>query len=227
MNILGYSERGVINSLIYNIGEDKKLLKEFIELIHFPKSIEIGNPLDYEILLEQSLSGFGCSDLIIIIKYKKPENNKVLFFEGKVNTENSTWNISDQYQKHINNGIYNGYASNLFCQLYLKKLLIDNFSTINLGTINRVRDKFGVWRNIGENGVVFGAIEKISIFNEAYYIGIIPSNDADIKTFICNNFPQNGNPNHFVSWETIHSFCTRNNLRKVGKVFEFNKGQIY
>ena len=82
MEILGYSERGIINSLIFNIGGKKELMNRFIELIALPAPFELGQPTDYTILLEQSFSDFGDADLVIIIHYEKPKLNKVLFVEG-------------------------------------------------------------------------------------------------------------------------------------------------
>ena len=71
MKILGYSERGIINSLIFCIVEskDKELMNKFIELIKIPELTVLGEPNDYTILLEQSFSGFGDADLVIIMEY--------------------------------------------------------------------------------------------------------------------------------------------------------------
>ena len=224
MSIIGYSERGIVNSLIYNIGENKKLLKEFIELIYLPTQIEIGNPTDYEILIEQSFSRFGSSDLIIIIHYENPKDKKVLFLEAKVKTFSGNWKLSKQYDKYGKSfKKNNGYSSNLFFQLNLKRLMIDNFKDIKAG----VKDELKDLRKIGDNKIVSKAADKIEGFKKAYYIGIIPTSDYDISSFIDDNKQQNSNPNRFVSWESIHSFCKENNLVKVLDIFKYNEGQIY
>jgi hypothetical protein len=61
MEIIGYSERGIINSIAYFLSENMQYVYEFIEVmgISIPK-------LDYSytLLIEQSFSDFGDSDLI-------------------------------------------------------------------------------------------------------------------------------------------------------------------
>jgi hypothetical protein len=107
MKILGYSERGIINSLIFSIGDDKELMDEFIKLINIPEIEKLKDTAkDYTILLEQSFSRFGDSDLVIIIHYEKPEDNKVLFIEGKVKTSSGNWNIQSQFDKYIDKEQY-------------------------------------------------------------------------------------------------------------------------
>ena len=73
MKILGYSERGIINSLIFSIVEsnDIDLMAEFISLMGIPGLNETEKPSGYEILLEQSFSDFGDADLVIILDYSK------------------------------------------------------------------------------------------------------------------------------------------------------------
>lgn len=152
MEIFGYSERGMINSLMYTIGEDKELLKAFIKLISLPESIDIEDANDFEIIIEQSLSQFGDADLIIIAHCNN-NKKKVLFFEAKVKTSQGNWKIGNQFAKFTdkNKGKYNGYASNLFYQLRLKTLLVDKLKG------NRIEEV----RSIGENKIVVKAVENI------------------------------------------------------------------
>jgi len=221
MKILGYSERGIINSLIFNIGENKELMDKFVKLISLSTAIDFEEPIDYTILLEQSLSRFGDSDLIIIVKYDKAEDNRVIFFEGKVKTNQGNWNINYQYEKYNSLEQYDGYTSNLFFQLYLKKLLIDNYVTIKeKGGV--IEPRFGVLRKIGENPVVLNAFDLIEC-RKAYFIGIIPTKVDDIKNFVKSNKTDL----HFLSWASIYDFCVQNKLSKVLENFEYNKGQIY
>lgn len=237
MKILGYSERGIINSLIFTIGNDKELMAEFIALIGIPE-LKIGNPKDYTILLEQSFSRFGDADLVIIIHYEKPEDNKVLFIEGKVKTSSGNWNIQYQFDKYFDKvqydkkEKYNGYSSNLFFQLYLKKLLFVNCTASEFEK-GITEPKFDDIRKIGENKVVLKALKKIKKCKEAYYIGLIPSRKAGIQDLICKEDYKNDLHNdeltlHFLSWKKVHNFCKREEkLKKVVKIFKYNKGQIY
>lgn len=240
MKILGYSERGIINSLIFSIGEDKEiegneLMGRFINKISLPEKLLLGIPLNYTILLEQSFSRFGDSDLVILIHYEKAEDDIVLFIEGKVKrSQRKHWGLKaeferyfekEQYEKKIK---YNGYSSNLFFQLHLKKQMFDN---CNLSDFKNgvYEPKFNDNRKIGENKVVLKALEKIKRCKEAYYIGIIPSTNDEIKELIKDNDYISDNLKiHFLSWKTVHDFCkAEDKLEKVVKIFEYNKGQIY
>lgn len=219
--IYGYSERGIINSLIFTIGERKKeLLTEFIKLIELPRKIEIGEPDNYEILLEQSFSEFGDSDLVIIANYKNPSDKKVLFFEGKVKTEKKNWFISKQYEKYINGEKKPSSTSNLFFQLKSKELLIKYLN----GIIDT--DKYGLNRKLGDNEIVLKATKMINLAYQYYYIGIIPNTEVQIKDFLDKGY-KGELPIKLLAWETVERFCKENNLQKVIDMFTFNKGQIY
>ena len=235
--IIGYSERGIINSLIFTIGEDKELIKKFIELIELPNKIEIGEPQRYTILLEQSFSRFGDADLIIIIHYEDPIKNIVLFIEGKVNTYKKNWKIIDEYSNYLNPKSSDtktkptNYWSNLFSQLYLKTLLIkyrDNYNNPKI-EIGILEPNFGDYRKIGKNEIVLKAFEKLKNYKEVYYIGLIPTVEDDIKDFLKGKEDLGI---HFLSWKTVYDFCENHKceepkLNKVLNIFEHNKGQIY
>lgn len=234
IKILGYSERGIINSLIFEIGEDIELMSDFIGYIDLPISFKLEKPTKYTVLLEQSFSRFGDADLIIIIHYEKPEQKKVLFIEGKVKTSQGNWKIQTHFDKYIDEvqyekkEKYNGYSSNLFFQLYLKKLLIEyRVACKNVNILQGILEpKFGDIRKIGNNKVVLKAFNLIECKKEnAYYVALIPTLHEDIKKF-------KGKADYdisFLSWETVHNFCKNNKkkLNKVLEIFEYNEGQIY
>lgn len=217
MKIYGYSERGMINSLIYSIGDDKKLITEFLHLI-FPESI-IGKPKDYDIFLEQSFSDFGDADLVIIAEYSK-KVKKSFFFEAKVKTFLGNWNIDAQYNKYMSNQKYYGWTSNLFYQLYLKQLMIDNFAILTSGVKDEHEGE--KIRKLGENEIVYKAINMIGS-EDAYYVGIVPIKKEMIDKFLIGKDINI----HFLLWETIHEFCNDNNLTKVLEMFDYNGEQIY
>jgi hypothetical protein len=226
MKILGYSERGIINSLIFSIGEDKVLMDKFIGEISLPNPFELGNPKRYTILLEQSFSDFGDADLVIIIHYKdeeveKAEDKKVLFIEGKVNTSLSSWNIIKHYNNYDEGIKFDGYSSNLFYQLYFKTLLIKHWNDINVNKEFKVDSKFRE-RKIGNNPIVHKAFNLIEC-SQAYYIGLIPTRQDDFDKFKGKlDFDM-----HFLLWEKVEKFCQDNKLDKVLKIFEHNDEQIY
>jgi len=231
MKILGYSERGIINSLIFSIGEDKDLMDEFISLINIPEIEKLKDTAkDYTILLEQSFSRFGDADLVIIIKYENPKNKKVLFIEGKVNTFKGNWNIQSQFDKYnepINDENIikpTNYWSNLFSQLYLKKLLIENWNNIAFEENFEINTAYLGNRKIGSNETVMNALQFIKCdISDAYFVGLIPSTDSEIKNFKENNITGN----HYISWGKVHEYCEDYKLEKVLDIFKYNEGQIY
>lgn len=234
MAIYGYSERGIINSLIFAIGDDNKLMKEFINELKIPKPFELDEPDNYEILLEQSFSEFGDADLVIIIHYKGHIKNKVLFIEGKVKTSQSNhWNIINQLKKFENNEIYNGYSSNLFFQLHLKKLLADKWDDIKTKG-GAFEPRLKKTRKIGENEIVKKAFNKVKDC-QAYYIGLIPTTVDDIKAFtenieykdITEDTVKIVKSIHYVSWETVKIFCEVFKLENVKLNFVYNDKQIF
>lgn len=229
MKILGYSERGIINSLIYTVGDDKELMSKFINLMDLHEPFQLGSPKDYTVLLEQSFSRFGDADLVIIIHYEDQEDNKVLFIEGKVKTSNGSWNIQSQYNKYVkykNEKIKpKEYWSNLFSQLYLKKLLIDNWNNIAYVENFEIDTDYLGQRKIGSNKVVLEAFKLIKCNKKnAFYVGLIPTRSEDFTKFKgVLDFKMN-----FVSWEKVHDFCkTEKKLNDVLEIFKYNKGQIY
>jgi hypothetical protein len=229
MKILGYSERGIINSLLFTIGDDKELMSKFINLMNLPEPFQLGNPIDYTVLLEQSFSRFGDSDLVIIIHYEKPLDNKVLFIEGKVKTSNGSWNIQSQYDKYIKHKFKKDktkdYWSNLFSQLYLKKLLIDNWNNIAYVENFEINSDLLGNRKIGSNKVVLEAFKLIKCDKKnAFYIGLIPTRETEFKNFKgIMDFEMS-----FLLWKKVHDFCKREEkLKNVMDIFEYNKGQIY
>jgi len=225
MKILGYSERGIINSLIFSIGEDKQLMREFIKLINIPEIEESEKIItDYTILLEQSFSRFGDSDLVIILEYEDPKDKKVLFIEGKVKTSQSKkWHLERQFEKFEREEKYTGSSSNLFFQLHLKKILFDNCALKDFNNgIEEPRYKEN--RKIGRNEVVLQAVKFVINCKKAFYIGLIPASEEDIE-----NFGRKTDFDiHFLSWEKVHDFCVKEEkLKKVIEIFKYNEGQIF
>ena len=225
MKIYGYSERGIVNSIIFNIGDKKKLITEFVKLI--PVLSEIDEPDDYDILLEQSFSKFGTSDLIIIAHYYNPIKNLILFYEAKVKANNKSWTLDKQFNNfnyqlanREERDKYN--VSNLFYQLYLKELLISNIE--GLDNNKTIDDILNIPRKIGNNEIVKKAVKILIDVRPdcCYYIGIIPSTEEQSKQLDFNK-----QIIHFLPWNKIEDFAEANKLDKVLETFQFNKGQIY
>ena len=90
MQILGYSERGVINSFFYEMAYTHKVaFQDFLNLIQpmitgveFPK-FELKEDSYPTIIIEPSFSEFGDADAVILFEDKNI-GNTVLFIEAKV-----------------------------------------------------------------------------------------------------------------------------------------------
>lgn len=153
--VLRYSERGLINSFIYELkssNNTKEILSNFLGRIKFTdKKTNIIKIKSYSIMIEQSFSRFGDLDLLILIENEKGVKSSY-FIEAKVKTYNSReWQIENQYIKFID-AIENKklLSSNLFTQLYLKQLLVDSYKEGGIKKIkNGVKDIVGKKRKIG------------------------------------------------------------------------------
>lgn len=256
MKILGYSERGIVNSLFYEIKyneEPKKLLREFIGMIYFPPNNEKINlpdgvkDFDVEILIEQSFSEFGDPDIVLIIcdTSSGTRSKQVIFGEAKVNNWKNKFTLKREYEKFQegknkigkNSDPAREFSSNLFTQIYHKWMLIET-----------LREKDGIVRlekgielplrstpskpkisKIGTNNVVRKAIEELEDYNFSFFVSIIPESLPKIKEFLeRTDWNREKIKNWgFLSWKDIDTFCKKNNLADTLTVFDFNKGLIY
>ena len=189
MKVIGYSERGVINSLIYNIFYSKDNLKKverFLSMVCLPnlektennmRISDFSNVNKAEILIEQSFSDFGDCDLVILVEknINSETVKQAIFVEAKVKTGSiKSWSIEKEHKEFVKfrkkkkAGVEKVYDSTLFSQLYSKIMLVES-SKQNIsekicnGGFWGKRDKMGNPRprKIGENEVVKKAFEKI------------------------------------------------------------------
>ena len=256
MEIIGYSERGMINSLFYEmkISENNlRLLNDFLSLVSFPYYRVTFQVSEVKILIEQSFSDFGDPDAVILV------NNhgfkQVIFIEAKVKTEEkSRWEISKEFEKFMR-GIAKpeppkGYSSNLFVQLYFKTRLIKELKSGGVKQLqegvkfpecllkkNRKTHERSEKRKIGNNKVVLNAVEELKGYSkDALFIALLPDNISHLKDFYQNTL-RDYYPEGFlewdirnwgyVSWAQVEEFCKRNNLKETVRNFEFNEGQVY
>ena len=240
MSIIGYSERGIVNSIAYFLDANPQYRKCFIEELGI--SLEVDN-YDYLFLIEQSFSDFGDSDLIIILKNKNIENEKiVIFIECKVKTSQGNFNINDEFKKidkalkEVNTSKFKGISSNLFVQLYYKYLMIETKGDTSNFAINEIFLKSkGKPRILGNNEIVQRAFEEIKTA-KYYYVAIVPTDEIDNEAFrkkfdqLRLNIPSEDV--YLRNWGEIESFFKKIGASKVLDVFEYNnaknnKGQIY
>lgn len=127
MEIIGYSERGMINSLFYELKYSEnylRLLNDFLSLVSFPDSGVTFQVSEVKILIEQSFSDFGAPDAVILVNNHGVK--QVIFIEAKVKTFQKQYrSILEEFEEFkIGIEINEVNTSNLFVQLYFKTRLI-------------------------------------------------------------------------------------------------------
>ncbi len=220
MQIYGYSERGMINSIIYSMNENQilRLIKKIAgyknEESHYESVI---------ILIEQSLSDFGDADLIVV--YNVDGMKHVVFVEAKVKTYGTkTWSIENEYNKF--NNIEKNNGSNIFRQLSLKKALIENIShvkdRVEISQEKIYRNKKN--RRIGGNGIVLKALDLIKDASNYHFIGLVPAKREEIENLIIKSEEKFI---RLIPWSEIEAFAEEEKLLNVIENFKYNYGQIY
>lgn len=204
MNIIGYSERGAMNALFYNIAynEDYAAMRKFLSLARIEKTYK-----DYTFYSEFSLSEYGCPDLIIIA-----DNKDIIFIEAKVSC-GKKYDINTQKEHHNkylkgNQKNKSGFASNIFFQLRLKDLLFkykvkglnfnEEYDITPLLYINKRNKKIEL--KVGANFAVVKLFNKLKMCENAYYIAIIPECDNYFEPIVKKEF---GIEIHYITWESI------------------------
>jgi len=244
MEILGYSERGIINSLFYETKfsqNDLQLLNDFLSLVSFPYRAVDFQISDVKILIEPSFSDFGDADAVLLVNnqgYKQ-----VIFIEAKVKTlQKHRWSIFEEFDKFkrgIDENKVN--SSNLFVQLYHKVRFI---KALQIGGVRQLQDgvqfprcSSKIVRKIGDNKVVLKAVDQLEGYCKgAFFIALLPDDTSNLRDFYQDTL-KDYSPEGFqewdvgnwgyISWAQVEEFCKRYNLKGALKTFEFNEGQIY
>jgi hypothetical protein len=248
IKLLGYSERGLVNSLFYELNyKDRggRLLSLLLNQVYFPdaeRKFEINEAL---ILIEPSLSDFGDADAVLFIK--NFGRKQTIFIETKVKTsQKNNWRIHDEFEE-FKRGVENERvsSSNLFTQLYHKQRLIQGIREIGVKALGRdglafpkCSTKKGP-RKIGSNPVVKKAVKRMREYRDrSFFIGVVPENAVNIRKFAKGELKKwsPGNDPHWrwqtsnwgwLTWKAVKKFCIENNLENTLASFEQNKGQIY
>ena len=248
MKITGYSERGAVNALFYELaysGKALHLLEQFLSFVECQEFKKLSLALtDAHLLIEQSLSDFGDADAILLLDAGKTK--LVVFFEVKVKSfQKEKWSLDGEFSNFTQGCGTVGKlsSSNLFTQLYHKSRLIDALRSPNIG-INGLQDGIEfpacstkLRRKIGKNGVVLSAVKTIEPYCEnAWYFSLVPDKSESIKSFYDRLSPDVW-PRDFgdlessrwggMAWEKVAEFCNSFDLKSTSWVLEFNKGQIY
>jgi hypothetical protein len=237
MSIIGYSERGILNSIAYFLDANSQHIYNFIKTLEIPLP---NNDNDYRIFIEQSFSDFGDSDLIIIITNKNSKKKTVIFIECKIKTSQGAFRISSElkrlYKALSKSEKIRGISSNLFVQLYYKHLLIKtNGDSSNDNSVNKIFKKSnGTPRVLGGNTIIGKAFNEIKNADRYYYAAIIPTdpNEMNIKLFrekmrLLNEYLRMDDSIYLSYWGDIENYFKNINATKVLEVFNYNEGQIY
>ncbi len=251
MDIKGYSERGMVNSLFYEMKyreDGDNLLDEFVSLIKFPKYYQGFKISGGSVYIEQSFSDFGQADAVILVEnlYKK----QTLFIEAKVKTVSKrVWSIKDEFKgfskriKDYNYLIEKGavHYSNLFTQLYYKLRMAEAIERGGLAEIKRGVDFHQCFgkkkKKIGSNKVVLRAVEELlRYFDESFFVMLVPDTEKNLGDFFRDIEFNLGSSElkewdtgrwGYLTWDAVEKFCERNQMTSTLLNFEHNRGQIY
>jgi hypothetical protein len=192
MNIFGYSERGAINALMFEIAfspHSTSLLQRLLERAMFlrrdPPAGEINAAT---VLIEQSLSDFGDADAILLLD--RPTSKSAVFVEGKVkSSQTKDWTLAAQFAAFQDGLTAKVSSSNLFAQLYHKV----RFAIATQGEGQQML-RNGVQfpacsskslRRIGTNPVVLRAVQRITPYAaDPYYLAIVPDSNFEPATLL-------------------------------------------
>ena len=247
MKIIGYSERGAINALFYEIAYSDKslqLTKELLALADCPSLVKFcQNLTEVKVFIEQSLSDFGDADVILLLD--AGDKKGVVFLEAKVkSSQRNEWILEQEFKKFEDGCKTTGElsSSNLFTQFYHKHRFINGLSDVGIDGLKKgivfPECSTKKTRKIGGNEVVLSAVEAIDQYREnAWYIGLVPDRSNAIKDFYrifreSNEWPlipdQPDKSNWGgLAWEQVAEFCEYSGLETTKQVLDFNKGQIY
>lgn len=245
MKLYGYSERGAVNALAYEIAgsaDPERLIEQLLSLAVFPEpsqpALTITQPT---LLIEQSFSDFGDADLVVLAR--NAGASFAAFFECKVKTySRRRWSISEEFGCFVRGTETGLDSSNLFTQLYHKQRMVQCLTSGGIQSLVAgvpfpcCSTKVG--RKIGQNGVVLRAAGMVCDYLQAptLFLGVVPDTDESIHQFCTEEFRQFHNGDlegwgidnwGFLSWARVKQFCLSFHLQHTAEVLEYNQGQIY
>lgn len=243
MKVLGYSERGLIDSLIYEIcfSEDNlSILQELLDTVNFPYDDIYIEPGYADVLLDQDLSDFGHSDAVLL--FDNDGKKQSLFMEAKTRGgSEGSWRIWKDFNK-FKMGIDRNKtdSANLFVQLYHKVRLMKEIRKY-LDSNGDGGAKFPpgaskFHRKIGDDKVVLQAVNRLAEHSDrTYYIMVVPEEASELQKFynkILKDFMPEEFPEWdiscwgFISWYRLKEICEENGLNNTLENFRFNQDHL-
>lgn len=255
MKVYGYSERGILNSLLYEIlyaDNGATLFNRLISMARFPLTRDRPSSGAATIFVEQSFArrgGFGDSDAIFLVS--SDALNYAIFVEAKVLAQARDWKLSDEFDK-LEVGVNQksltdkSFSSNIFTQLYHKQRFVSALNGNGIDALQRGIE-FPSWsfssesphniRKIGKNPVVLCTAKRIQQHTDnVFYLALVPDSDKRVADFFVNRLrnvqlptvPEWDPSNYgYLTWATVKSFCAQNHLAATLDVFAYNVGQIF
>lgn len=238
VNLLGYSERGMVNALCDDMARNGVgAVSTFLSWFDFPGlKPDFTQITNATLLVEQSFSDFGDLDLLILVE-NSDKSPQAIFIEAKVSNDTRSWATVeyrwDEFVNMLDGADLN--TSNLFVQLYRKVRLVSRLSSD--GDFHS--DLFLPRGSTGTNTVVKNAVKKLRTYikeNKVWFGAILPDDSADLEAFSRDTLPTGGVIERlpswdasrwgFLSWRAVDE-NTRQNWSRTQAAFEWNKGQIY
>jgi len=244
VRVCGYSERGIFNALLYDIGfslDPVAALAGLLSLVCVPgAAVDFSGLEGAEVLVEQSLSDFGDADVILLLH--GAGWHRVVFIEGKVKpSQRSSWTAQSAWRDFQARRSGSLDSSNLFTQLYHKVRFI---STLRKGGVGALQQgvpfpacSTNELRKLGSNPVVLRAARMIEAYaSEAFYVAAVPDSLSNLIDFYAGELAKGPADDvtewditgwGFVSWEQVEKYCRQHGLHSTVRTFDFNRGQIY
>jgi len=255
-DLCGYSERGMMNALFYDINgaptdsDRLKRLHAFLSLCRFPNNLGQYPFRDIrfqsaKIRIEQSFSGFGDPDTLILLDEDSAGDARkhAIILEAKVKTDQkNAWYIRDEWREFLGRVAQQQSDSNLFIQLYRKLRLVRHL--LDPGEEVEASSVPGCWR-IGTNKTVKQAgLELAEYCESVWYLSILPDSATNVERFyrqILSGFTPNEDGRRlpgwdvsrwgFLCWSDLRQFCEQQDQLPhwpgLRRNFEYNGPQIY
>jgi hypothetical protein len=237
IQVRGYSERGMINSICYEIRYSQngpKLLQNFLGMCTFPRSRPtFENFSSATLLIEQSFSDFGDLDLLMLLE---GTCTQAICLEAKVKTyDPNYWSLQKEWKMFIEAKNSDKGRSNLFTQLYRKMRLLKKVRNMDE---EMAADTLAKRWSLGKNGVVRKAAHALANnCSEAWMVALVPDSKANAHAFFQGALPtpppgltdwEYANFG-YLTWEEFEAHCRTNAAEWPETLanFEFNRGQIF
>ncbi len=254
-DVVGYSERGMINALFHDMQAKPKdeerfaRLSDFLGQCRFPRHNQnfpfLGVRLrSAKIRIEQSFSDFGDLDALLLLEQEAdPRVKHAIFIEAKVKTsQRASWPILTEWSDFLTFVAREESDSNLFLQLYRKVRLVQRL-TYPDEELERCSVP-GRWE-LGDNPVVERAWMELTPYCvNVWYLALVPSPREETEHFFANTLARYNDAAAglllpywgldrwgYLCWKDLEEYCGAEERRDHWQLFlrnyEYNRGQIY